>query len=157
MFTLGAGKYAKQGLLKSRCRQNVCDLKCVPPADIFGRLQEAEKITPRPLNQRTIWKVNETKQEDPPSSKPAVLHTCAPAPGWKVVNGITVPKSVCSPDIPNLEANDSNLAVWFCTKWFLSPLEKPPNFEMCSSCSVNYYFPFPPTLPKDWVVSAVKV
>ena len=77
-------------------------------------------------------------------------HLC-PTPGWKVVDGITVPQPVCSPDIPNLEANDSNLAVWFCTKCFLSPLEQPPHFEMCSSCSDNYYFPFPPTLPKDWI------
>ena len=111
MFALGARKSAKQGLLKSGCRQNLCDLKCVPPADIFGWLQEAEQITPEPLNQGTIWKVDEAKQEDPPCSESAVRHTCAPPPGWKVVNGITVPQSFCSPDIANLKANDSYLAV----------------------------------------------
>jgi hypothetical protein len=84
-----------------------------------------------------------------------MCHTCAPPPGWEIVNGITVPPV----PLPNVETRaptvreegDDDLGVWFCTKCYLDPFEKPPDFEMCNSCAENYYFPYPPTLIKGWV------
>jgi hypothetical protein len=87
---------------------------------------------------------------------PSICHTCAPPPGWIVVNGITIPPPICAPDIIQFEEDESDLAAWFCTKCYLDPIEKPLDFELCISCLENYYFPFPPVLPKDWVCPGCK-
>jgi hypothetical protein len=93
---------------------------------------------------------------DEPFETPSMCHTCAPPPGWIVVNGITIPPPICAPDIIQFEEDESDLAAWFCTKCYLDPTEKPLDFELCTSCLENYYFPFPPVLPKDWVCPGCK-
>ena len=87
---------------------------------------------------------------------PSICHTCAPPPGWIVVKGITVPPPFSAPDIILFEEDESDLAAWVCTKSYLDPTEKPLDFELCTSCLENYYFPFPPVLPKDWVCPGCK-
>ena len=100
----------------------------------------------KPLCHGPIWEAPESA---------VVYHTCAPPPGWKTVNGITVPPSPMpiadTQPATAREDGDDDLGVWFCTKCYLDPMEKPPDFEMCSSCAENYYFPYPPTLTRDWV------
>ena len=100
----------------------------------------------KPLCHGPIWEAPESA---------VVYHTCAPPPGWKTVNGITVPPSPMpiadTQSATAREDGDDDLGVWVCTKCYLDPMEKPPDFEMCSSCAENYYFPYPPTLTRDWV------
>ena len=54
------------------------------------------------------------------------------------------------------DSNDDLLGTWFCTECYLDPLEKPPDFESCRCCLENYYFPFPPHLPKVWICPGCK-
>jgi hypothetical protein len=100
----------------------------------------------KPLHHGPIWGHPEST---------TVCHTCAPPPGWEIVNGITVPPlpilHVDTRASTIREEGDDNLGVWFCTKCYLGPIEKPPDFEMCNSCAENYYFPYPPALTKGWV------
>jgi hypothetical protein len=103
-------------------------------------------LPPQPLRHGPIW---ETPQGT------TMHHTCAPPPGCKVVNGITVQPppnpTIDQQIVSSFEERDDNLGVWFCTKCYLAPFEKPPDFEMCPSCAENYYFPVPSFLSKDWV------
>ena len=101
-------------------------------------------------------------------------------PGWVFVDGVTVPpqspilKQVTEDtisthlegehcdfvsreeffefyEVKNFDhSDDAFLGIWFCTKCYLDPSEKPPDFEMCRCCLENYYFPFPPHLTKVW-------
>ena len=138
-----------------------------------------ECVSPKPLNHGAIWKSVETGSgcltHVPPQTP--TLRTCAPPPGWVVRNGITVPPSSISEsqafggrfyenqadgcdstsrkelfDFYGVTADhaDEFLGIWYCTKCYLNPFEKPPDFELCFSCQENYYFPFPPKLPDFW-------
>ena len=65
-------------------------------------------LPPQPLRHGPIW---ETPQGT------TMHHTCAPPPGWKVVNGITVQPppnpTIDQQIVSSFEERDDNLGVWF--------------------------------------------
>ena len=135
---------ARQRFGKKHKRKNNPVNQRMPQLDTW--FQGFSSLPVKPLRHGPMWEAPEST---------VVYHTCAPPPGWKTANGITVPPShtpmVDTQPTATREDGDDDLGVWFCTKCYLDPMEKPPDFEMCSSCAENYYFPYPPTLTRDWV------
>ena len=130
------------GTKRSQKQRNTQD-----PEMLSTWLETVEDSVLKPLRHGSIWK---------PSEETPVYHSCAPPPGWTVVNGITVLPTVEPQCKSFLGSGDQNLALWFCTKCYLDTVEKPPNFEMCRSCGDNYYFPKSIPTPWNWACQGCK-
>ena len=137
-------------------------------------LNDMPQSSPKPMYHHKPCKPTESNLVHPKEITP-LLYTCAPPPGWAVVDGITVPPESLLKIVKGVSPNeaiwdnasrteffeyygvtnypqsdDENLGIWYCTQCYLDPSEKPPDFEACSCCLENYYFPFPPNLPRGW-------
>jgi hypothetical protein len=96
---------------------------------------------PKALNHEPIWKAN---------AKDPFVHSCAPPPGWTIVDGITVPPINAHMEFMHALESQHSIPLWFCTPCYLDPAERFPDFEMCASCAETFYFPSPVAVPSSW-------